>query len=220
MGRRSIHTPDELRRVIVDAATEIVAQNGFLGLSAREIARKIDYSPGTLYNIFKNIDDLLLTIEVELLDKLIAHLKNVQQTNCARKNIHALADAYLSFSQDNQNLWNLLNQHHLPPGQQIPADMDTRHSKLEGIILAALHPDPGEDEDKGVMSGSVWAGIHGIISLAAAAKCSRVTFTTAADLVDDLIETYFAGLAAQRAPAGLAQQSALAREEPPVVRRS
>jgi hypothetical protein len=51
MGRRSVHSPEELRQLILDASQTIVERNGITGLSAREIARMIGYSPGTLYNI-------------------------------------------------------------------------------------------------------------------------------------------------------------------------
>ena len=40
MGRRSTHTPDQLRQLILDAAEAIIETNGLAGLSAREIARR------------------------------------------------------------------------------------------------------------------------------------------------------------------------------------
>ena len=72
MGRRSIHTPDELRELIIEATTSIVEQDGLEGISAREIAKRVGYSPGTFYNVFENLDDLLLIIEARLLDGLPA----------------------------------------------------------------------------------------------------------------------------------------------------
>ncbi len=55
MGRRAVHSPEELRQLILDASRTIVETNGISGLSAREIARVIGYSPGTLYNIFETL---------------------------------------------------------------------------------------------------------------------------------------------------------------------
>ena len=60
MGRRSTHSPQQLRELILDAAQEIIDVHGLAGLSAREIARRIGYSPGTIYNMFDNLDDCLL----------------------------------------------------------------------------------------------------------------------------------------------------------------
>ena len=70
MGRRSTHTPEQLRQLILDAAQSIIETNGLAGLSAREIARRIGYSPGTIYNVFQNLDDVVLHIEARVLDAL------------------------------------------------------------------------------------------------------------------------------------------------------
>ena len=45
---------------------------------------------------------------------------------------------------------------------------------------------------------ALWAGVHGIASLSSADKLSVVTTETAERLVDDLVATYLAGLAARR----------------------
>ena len=58
MGRRSSHTAEELRELILDASTALISEGGLASLSAREVARRIGYSPGTLYNVFENLDDV------------------------------------------------------------------------------------------------------------------------------------------------------------------
>ena len=63
MGRRSSHTPQQLKDLILEAAYEIIEVQGLAGLSAREVARRIGYSPGTIYNMFENLDDVVLRIE-------------------------------------------------------------------------------------------------------------------------------------------------------------
>ncbi len=95
MGRRSIHTAEELRELILNAATELIEQGGLASLSAREIARAIGYSPGTLYNVFENLDDLVLTIEARLLDKLLLRLKESVANAEPMERVARLARAYL-----------------------------------------------------------------------------------------------------------------------------
>src|SRR6266852_5031793 len=77
MGRRSTHTPQQLRELILDAAQEIIQVQGLAGLSAREIARRIEYSPGTIYNMFENLDDVVLHVEARVLDALDKRLSTV-----------------------------------------------------------------------------------------------------------------------------------------------
>ena len=62
MGRRSAPSRDDLRAMILEAARAILATDGLRGLTARRVAKAIGYSPGTLYNFFTNIDELILHI--------------------------------------------------------------------------------------------------------------------------------------------------------------
>ena len=78
MGRRSTHTPQQLRELILDAAQEIIDVHGLAGLSAREIARRIGYSPGTIYNMFDNLDDVVRNVEARVLDALNQRLSDTQ----------------------------------------------------------------------------------------------------------------------------------------------
>lgn len=201
MGRRSVHTAEELRELILDASTELIEAHGLAGLSAREIARRIGYSPGTLYNVFENLDDLVLTIEGRLLDRLAAALADCPTGVTPAETLQLLAQAYMRFTHQNPKLWNLLFEHHLPPGRDVP---NWYQQKLEGLlarveqaIAPLLH---GGDAEKVRRAARVlWAGVHGITSLSTADKLSIITADTAPQLVEDLVASYVRGLAAENA---------------------
>ncbi|MEL6748567.1 MAG: TetR/AcrR family transcriptional regulator, partial [Pseudomonadota bacterium] len=67
MPRRALKSPEELRELILSEARNIIEEHGTYTLSAREIAKAINYSPGTLYNAFKNIDDIKWGVETNIL---------------------------------------------------------------------------------------------------------------------------------------------------------
>lgn len=198
MGRRSVHTPDELREHILQAATELIASGGLAGLSAREVARRIGYSAGTIYNVFDNLDDLILTIEGRMLDALDEKLDALPATGSPRENVLQLAQAYLAFTHDNPKLWNLLFEHHLPPGTDVPP---AYRAKLEGLLariekaMTPLFADTAESERKRA-ARVLWAGVHGITSLSTADKLSNVSTESAWPLIKDMVETYLTGLKA------------------------
>ena len=200
MGRRSSHTPEQLRELILEAAYAIIETHGLGGLSAREIARRIGYSPGTIYNMFANLDDVVLRIEARVLDALDQRLAaELAQDGSDSVKVQRLAQAYLAFTHEKPKLWNLLFEHHLPSGAELP---DWYQQKLEGLLarveqgLAPLMPKVTEGERKRA-ARVLWAGVHGITSLSTTDKLSIVTTEAAGNLVDDLVSTYLAGLHAK-----------------------
>jgi AcrR family transcriptional regulator len=197
MGRRSTHTPQQLRELILDAAQEIIDTSGLAGLSAREIARRIGYSPGTIYNMFENLDDVVLNVEARVLDALDARLSAVlMEQRGAPSAVASLAQAYLAFTHEKPRLWNLLFEHHLPAGSNLPA---WYQQKLEGLLAhveqaIAPHMPDRTEADRQRAARVLWASVHGITSLGTADKLSIVTTESAGRLVDDLVATYLAGL--------------------------
>ncbi len=204
MGRRSTHTPQQLRELILEAARDIIESDGLSGLSAREIARRIGYSPGTIYNMYQNLDDVVLHVEARILDALEVRLASVFTDGAGPETLPELARAYLAFTHERPKLWNLLFEHHMPAEAVLP---DWYQQKLEGLLrrveqaLAPLFP-VGHDVERQRAARVLWAGVHGITSLSTADKLSIVTTEAASRLIDDLVETYIRGVKAKVAAGG------------------
>jgi hypothetical protein len=131
-----------------------------------------------------------------MIDRLGAELDDVPTNGSPADRAMALGRAYLRFTSANPKLWNLLFEHHLPPGRDIPS---WYQQKLDGLmkrvedVVAPLMPDASPEDIKR-SAHVLWAGVHGITSLATADKLSVVTSQGAAPLVDLLVSTYLAGL--------------------------
>lgn len=196
MGRRSLHTADELRELIIEASTDLIRGGGLSALSAREIARRINYSPGTLYNSFENLDDLVLTIESRLLDALLEELSALPEDGAPRERVLRIAHTYLGFTAKNPKLWNLLFEHHIPQTHAVPEGYQQKFEALLGKVEEALRPlAEGADDARIKRSARVlWSGIHGISSLSAADKLAVISADDAGVLIDDLVSTYLRGL--------------------------
>lgn len=196
MGRRSTHTPDQLRELILDAAQAIIETNGLVGLSAREIARRIGYSPGTIYNMFQNLDDVVLHIEARVLDALDERIQAAMSVGPAEERVSRLAETYLAFTHERPKLWNLLFEHYMPAGADTPPWYQLKLETLMGRVETALSPvfPAGMEQDRQRAARVLWAGVHGITSLSTANKLSNVTTEAATMLVRDLIHNYLAGV--------------------------
>lgn len=189
MGRRSSHTADELHQLIVEAASDIVEQRGYKALSARAIASRIGYSPGTLYNVFKDLDHLVLTIEQRLLDGLADRLAEAETSADPVQNLNHLALAYHAFTQERPRLWNVLFEHQMPDGWVVPPPFQARIDRIRRIVEQACVPLVGET-DAGQLHRTavvVWSALHGMTLLATSEKLRSVTHEPVVTLVGDLI---------------------------------
>jgi len=90
------------RRQIMDAAKMVFASKGFGGATMENIAEKAEFSPATLYLYFKNKNALFASLNLRMLQDLIARMDDVrdQKNLSPEKRIMALEkalyDVYLS----------------------------------------------------------------------------------------------------------------------------
>lgn len=156
----------------------------------------IGYSPGTLYNIFENLDDVLLTLQVQLLGRTVEHLKKVPIGPDGDKNIDALTDAYIEFAMANRRMWNLLFAHNLPAGSPVPVPFHDNLNALADIVRQALTPfAPNCSKERlDATARALWTGVHGITAVAASEKGVQVTPATVHSYAKELTSTFVKGL--------------------------
>ena len=70
MARRSDHSREEIKEMALNAAMEVLEQEGPKGLSARKVASAIGYTVGTLYLVFKNQQEMVLQLNARTLDDM------------------------------------------------------------------------------------------------------------------------------------------------------
>ena len=82
--QRSKHKQD-LREVILAAARYIFVQEGYEGFSMRKLARKIRYSPGSIYLHFKNKQQLFDSLVEESFTHLHAAMVKLRNAEAKRR---------------------------------------------------------------------------------------------------------------------------------------
>ena len=199
MARRSDHTRKELRALALQAAREVAESEGWRGLTARKVATQIGYSVGTLYNIFQDLDDMILALNGETLEALFADLQASQSgidTDVPEVALSALGEAYMAFIDRHPNLWDILFEHRLPPGRMRPPWYDEMLARLLGLLEQAIAPLFGESERaaRGRAARVLWCSMHGICSLARSGKLGVVSDDSVEAMAAQLIANYTAGL--------------------------
>lgn len=77
--QHQIHKQEETKRIILDAAREIVSKEGVQGLSIRKITKALDYSPGIIYHYFKNKSEIVENLVSEGYSKILASIRSVKR---------------------------------------------------------------------------------------------------------------------------------------------
>ena len=181
----------------MDAARRLAEKNGLRGVTARGVAREIGYTVGTIYNLFDDLDDLIVHLNVRTLDELLAVLSKVRPVPEPEKYLLALAQRYMKYARRHPRLWGLLLEHRLPEGRVLPDWYYERIDRLYGLIERAIEPFLNGRQIKGSrhMARVLWSSIHGIVSLGALGKLAAEE--TQAEMVKTLIRTFVAGLRAE-----------------------
>jgi AcrR family transcriptional regulator len=193
MARRSDHTREELHRMALKSARAIVAKQGLRGLSTRGIAKRIGYTPGTLYQLFRSLDDLILHMNVQTLDELYQACLGIDLNGQPEVVLRQLAARYIKFVTQNHRLWNAVFEHSLPDKQELPEWYEDSVSRLLALADRALVSLIPNDTERRLHEAHVlWAGLYGIASLGSA---NKLALTEAPEqMVDSLICNYLAGL--------------------------
>ena len=199
MGRRYDHSRAELRDLALEAAGRLLAEGGLAGLTARRLAGEIGYTAGTLYNLFDNIDGLILEVNAATLERLRAEIAAIAeaQTDPAAA-LLAMARAYIAEVRARPGLWSAVYEHRMADGRPVPDWYQDRVAGVFGPVEAALAPlfEAGDAPARRRAARVLWSALHGMTSLFLAGKLGSVTELSAEDMAEDLIRHYLRGLGA------------------------
>lgn len=178
----------------LDAAREVARDEGLRGITVRKVAERIGYAPGTLYNLFDNLDDLIVRLNADTLGRLEQSLVVAGQSAIAGR-AGALVDAYFDFVEGDPLVWSLLFEHRLPAGAVLPAWYHVALDRLIDLVVEALVPAmkswPSADERR-LTVVALWAALHGISTLAVSNKLALVAAVSPRQLGHQLVERLIA----------------------------
>ena len=170
MGRRSDHSREELQTLVVDATLSLVKQNGASKVTARQIAQAVGYTPGMLYSIFTNLQDIFLHVNQVGVKTLFGMCTDAQRTgNSPDEAICAMGLAYLRFAEDHTHQFDLMfsRQAQDTDEQQSPTALSSQISSLFELVEDELRQLNTSANDEQIKLGAraLWSGVHGTAAL-------------------------------------------------------
>lgn len=162
MGRRSDHSRPELREMIVAEGHRQISETGFARFSAREVAKRIGYSIGTIYNVFGSYDQLILAINGRTLDLWLDYLES-RLAAATGNRLRTAIDAYFEFAVVHRHAWHAVYDFRLADDEPLPDDYQRKVTGITQVVVqeiaAAL---PHHHADKApALARSLLATVHG-----------------------------------------------------------
>ncbi|MGD8783776.1 MAG: TetR/AcrR family transcriptional regulator [Thioalkalispiraceae bacterium] len=198
MARRSDHSREEIQAMAIEAAIHILNTEGPGSLSTRKVAKSIGYTAGTLYLVFKNLDELILQVNAATLDELESAIEVVAEDQPDPvTTLKAMGLAYLHYAQDHFARWSLLFTHQLPGDEPVPEWFDSKVAAVFEKVKQPLHEINSDCDEQSCLQAAreIWSGVHGACDLGLKGKLSLGGEFKADNLVESLIENYLVGFA-------------------------
>ena len=196
MARRSDHTREELKEMALASAEQLLNEKPASELSTRQIATKMGYTVGTLYQIFKNLPDLLLHVNARTLKQLYDDCLQLELTNLTPEEvILSYANIYLEFAHSHTGLWEVLFDNKVLTKDELPDWYLNQVNLLFSLVetqLKTLRPDASEME---VIKTSrvLWSSVHGICTLSINDNLFAQSACSSNELNQSLIQNFLRG---------------------------
>jgi AcrR family transcriptional regulator len=163
-----------MQTMILDAARELFATEGYEAVTMRRIAEKIEYSPTAIYLHFKDKQELIVSLCEETFSKLVRELESLETGKDPVARLKLGLRRYVDFGLKNP-------QHYLATFMMPHADKDdpkmVEHYHDEsssgmralGILRAQVEACVAAKKLRRVnvdtATRSLWSAVHGITSL-------------------------------------------------------
>jgi AcrR family transcriptional regulator len=164
----------ELRGLIMDAAREMLAREGYEAISMRKLADAIEYSPTAIYAYFTDKEELFRQICMDDFDRFNASQTSAIEEPDPVKRIRLVGEMYVRFAVEHPNHFRrmFLDPPHVSLSQeQLARRGDPSHdgyaffrgTVAEAVAAGRFVPKLGNDID--LITQTLWAAVHGIAAI-------------------------------------------------------
>lgn len=169
----------KLRETLIEVAEAQIVSGGLASVKARDIARQAGCALGAIYNVFDDINALVMAVNGRTFHKLgervtaaVADAKDASPN----EQLIAMSKAYLGFAVDNTHLWRALFDLDMSVESQVPdwylAELGQLFAHI-AVPLSRIFPDL-PDAELDLMVRALFSSVHGIVLLGLQNRISAV----------------------------------------------
>ncbi|RYG90595.1 TetR/AcrR family transcriptional regulator [Loktanella sp. IMCC34160] len=169
MARKTEERRAALRETLIDIAERVIRQDGIGALKARDLAKEAGCALGAIYNVFGDLNDLVLEVNARTFRRLGLTVSEALAEAPAEPvaQLIAMSRGYHRFAEANRPAWRAMFDIDRPAGQSAPDWYLAEMARLFAYIdapLAVLFTDLAVD-DRHLLARALFSSVHGIVAL-------------------------------------------------------
>jgi AcrR family transcriptional regulator len=191
----------DLKEACVQAAREVIAEQGVEGLSMRDVARKLGVSHQAPYRHFESRDHLLAEIMRRCFADFAEHLDRRESSKTAGNELEGMGSAYLAYAEQKPLEYRLMFGTPWPQPAQHPELVQYAVHAFD-ILRNGLRRKYGNKPEQAVRADLdalfIWSALHGMASITQANVMEHLVLApkVMSSFKDDLLGKIGAALAA------------------------
>jgi AcrR family transcriptional regulator len=167
--QRKEREKEDLRRKVITAATELFREESYAAVSMRKIAKRVEYSVGTLYLYYKDKDELFLAVQSAAFEQAFTFINALSGKDDPLERLQELGERYVRFGMKNPDLYRLMFMMEHPMDAMEEGDPwhsgIALHNLLTSLVKECVAAGRIAAEDPDRLSFALWSLVHGMVSL-------------------------------------------------------
>ncbi len=194
MAKAGYHHGD-LRRALIDASADLLAERGPAGFSLREVARRASVSPGAPSHHFGDTRGLLTAVAAEGFARLNASFEAIDPNVSAFDRLQAHTACYVELGMRSPGSMAIMFRSDLvdTTDESYASQAPRSYETFESVVRAALD-DTSSGVDVTCATKTLWATCHGLVQLYRSEAESLDDDVELAHLVDHATAIVYLGM--------------------------
>lgn len=188
---------EELRDSILAAAKELFLEKGIDKTSIRNIADKIEYSPGIIYHHFRDKNEIFHALHQDGFISLQNKMEVLNSVKNPLERLKAMGSIYIGFAMENPDMYDLMFIKEAPMDHLFDSEHDDwkegggSFNGLRMTIKECISQGYFEGHDSESLSYLVWSTVHGLVSLNIRKRCEVIELEKRNTIVQEGLEAFF-----------------------------
>ena len=188
---------EELRDRILVAAKSLFLEKGVEKTSIRNIADRIEYSPGIIYHYFRDKNEIFHALHQGGFIQLMEKMQVLATVRHPLERLKAMGSVYITFAMENPDMYDLMFIKEAPIDHVFNSEHDAwkegggTFNYLRMTIDDCIKVGHFTGHDAEALSYMIWATVHGLVSLSIRKRCEVVLPHRQDQIVKDGLEEFY-----------------------------